>query len=63
MIELNNVVSDTIGIDLYPPTDRADGQSPPNHVVKNFIIRYNTVEGNPDIRVVSEYYDDPIYSV
>ena len=63
VIEFNTVVSDTIGIDLYPPADRADGQSPPNHVVKNFIIRYNTVEGNPDIRVVREYYDDPIYSV
>ncbi len=63
MIERDHVVSDTIGIHLYRPADRADGQSPPDHVVKNFIIRYNTVEGNPDIHVESEYYDNPIYSV
>ena len=63
VIEHNNVVSDAIGIDLYKPALRKyDNQSPPDHVVKNFIIRYNTADGSPDIHVDSAY-DDPMYSV
>ncbi len=63
VIEHNNVVSDAIGIDLYKPALRKyDNQPPPDHVVKNFIIRYNTSTGSPAIHVDSAY-DDPIYSV
>ncbi len=63
VIEHNNVVSDTTGINLYKPAIRKyDGQSPPDHVAKNFIIRYNTVDGSPDIEV-ARAYDDPIYTV
>ena len=63
VIEHNNVVSDSIGIDLNRPALRKyDNQSPPDHVVKNFIIRYNTVDGSPDIHWDSAYDNDP-YSV
>jgi len=63
VIENNNVVSDAIGIDLYKPAVRKyDNQPPPDHVVKNFIIRYNSVVASTPIHVDSAY-DDPIYSV
>ncbi len=62
LIENNNVTSDKIGIHLNRPVTSKSGSTPPTHVVKNFIIRYNTVDGSPDIEVDSAY-DDPIYSV
>ncbi len=63
IIENNIVVDDNIGIHLYPPTVTSkSGSSPPAHIVKNFIIRYNTADGSPDIKVDSGY-DNDRYSV
>lgn len=59
LIEKNDVVDDTIGIDLKAPTDRSDGQTGLDHVVKNFIIRYNSVEAGTPIRIAEEYEVDP----
>ncbi len=55
VIERNEITSDTIGIDLYPPRQRYDGQAPTDHVVKNFIVRYNRVTAIKPLRIHSDY--------
>ncbi len=55
LIELNDVVDDFTGIEIHRPVDRYDGQPPPDHVVKNFIIRNNMVKASPPIEVAAEY--------
>ncbi len=62
LIERNDLTSDTIGIDIYRPTDRYDGQPPPDHVVKNFVIRYNSITAPEEIRIAPEYEVSP-YSI
>ena len=63
VIENNTVVDDNVGIHLYKPVAEPDINSqPPDHVVKNFIIRYNSVVAPTPIRVDSAYDNDP-YSV
>ncbi|MCZ6771391.1 MAG: right-handed parallel beta-helix repeat-containing protein, partial [Proteobacteria bacterium] len=63
VIENNTIVDDNIGIDLYKPVTEPDINSPPpEHVVKNFVIRYNTIDAPNDIRIHSDY-DDPVYNV
>ncbi len=62
LIENNTVASDKIGIHLNNPVTSKSGSTPPTHVVKNFIIRYNTISASPDIDVAPAY-DDPMYSV
>lgn len=59
LIERNQLTSDTIGVDIYPTRDRYDGQPPPDHVVKDFVIRYNSITAPEAIRIAPEYETSP----
>ncbi len=62
LIEHNDLTNDSIGIHLHNPVDRYDGQPPRAHVVKNFVIQYNTINAAENVRIDDEY-GDPEFTV
>ena len=61
VIERNEITTDYTGIHLAPFADRYDGQPPPDHLVKSFIIRWNNIEAAEPISIDRDY-DDPAFT-